>query len=152
MPYRFEESATALRFSTRFCSQLLEKFFQYPETFCGDSARRFGVQAIDNMPQLEQVLVVGAVGLVGFTLPMFEKARRGFSEDRLSRLLCVAERARNAESSHNIQLVSIKKDLCLQRPGSFAAAETMSSDAVLHGLNPLLRPTFLGQHLPGEIR
>ena len=48
-----------------FGCQLLEKLLHHAVAFCGDGLRRGGVQAVFQLAQFEQVLVVGAVRLAG---------------------------------------------------------------------------------------
>src|SRR5512139_46206 len=100
------------------------------------------------MAQLEDVLVVGAVGLAGEGLSSGFKACRRFGKGWLPSASCIGYGARHASRPDGIELVGVKENLSFQAHWPLGwIAEAVGADAVLHLLDPVGLPAKASKHL-----
>src|SRR4030042_1101130 len=111
-----------LSLGARFRRQLLEERRQRRAAPLAQRARRIRLQALAHVPQLEQVLVIGAVFLARGCLARSQELLGGFGVDRQAGLHGVADRPRRAEGAHHVELVGIEQDPRLRRRRPLAPA------------------------------
>ncbi len=132
--------------------QLLEKLLHHPVALDGDGAGGGGVQAVFQLAQLEQVLVVGAVRLAGEGLAGGQELGGRLSIGRAGVGEGIPHGADHADRADGVKLVGVEQDFGLQGGGGLAVvAEAVSADAVLHRGDARCGPALGGQDLTGKI-